>query len=579
MEFLKVLEYIKKESTAIDFEQKVNISILRNHTLENVSPYLTYNLFKAKVKPNITLGGYNNMVQEAINPSSAIYESSPQIIVLSLTLHEYLDAEDKFKPDTNSIKHELALILENLIKNSSALIITNTFVLPFYEEWGISNQNSTAKHAIAELNDFVRSYSIKNPSRLFNIDFNRIIAVLGEEKSMDYRFGYSSKVFFKNDFFESYAFEMCKIIKALMAKNKKCLVLDCDNTLWKGIIGEDGIDGIKLSKASTPGNVFYDFQSTVLQLHQRGVIIALCSKNNEEDVWEVLEKHPESLIKRSHLAAWKINWNNKAQNIMELSEELNIGLDYFVFVDDNPVECNFVKEQLPMVEVVQVPQKLYLYPDILLREGFFDTLTVSEEDKKRNELYQAESLRKHSQKSFADITEYLHSLDIVVSIGIDHAPSIARLAQLTQKTNQFNLTTRRYSEEEIKQFQNDSNASVMQFAVKDKYGDMGLTGMLMFKVSGKEITIDTFLLSCRILGRNIELAFMDYCINYMISKYNPEQIKASYFKTKKNAQTETFWDKIGFELIDETDGKKHYRMLPALFKKRDYNYINIQIID
>lgn len=579
MEFLKILDYIKKEGAVIDFEQKINISILRNHTVENLVPYLTYYLYRSRIRPAVTLGGYNNMVQEAIDPDAEVYRSSPQVIVLSLTLHEYMDAQNRFTVNTEAIKGEIALILDSLLKNSAALIVTNTFLLPFFGEWGISNTGSSCTAAVAELNSFIEGYSASHPSRIFCADFNRLTRQLGEERSMDYRFGYSSKLYFKNDFFDAYAREVSKVAKALMAKNKKVLVLDCDNTLWKGIIGEDGMDGIKLGKASSPGNIFYDFQSTVLQLQQRGVIIALCSKNNEEDVFEVLDKHPESPVRRQHLAAWKVNWDNKVQNIIQLSEELNIGLDYFVFVDDNPVECNLVKEHLPMVEVVQVPEKLYLYPDILLREGFFDTLTISEEDKKRNQLYQAESLRKHSQKNFSDIKDYLHALGIGLTIGIDHAASVPRLAQLTQKTNQFNLTTRRYSEEEVKSFQNDANASVMQFAVKDKYGDMGLTGMLIYKAEGQSVSIDTFLLSCRILGRDIELAFMDYCLAHILEKHQPAVIRASYLKSRKNAQTENFWQKIGFEQTGENDGNKEYELKPENFKKKNYDYITIHIIN
>ena len=473
----------------------------------------------------------------------------------------------------------MSLIIDNLIKNSSALIVVNTFSLSFYEEFGISNTQTTYNSSITELNNFITSYATQNSARVFVVDFNRITRILGEEKSMDYRFGYSSKLYFKNDFFESYANEIAKTVKALMAKNKKCLVLDCDNTLWKGIIGEDGMDGIKLGKDSSPGNIFYDFQSSVLQLYERGVIIALCSKNNEEDVFEVLDNHPDSLIKKKHLGAWKINWTNKVQNIMELSKELNIGLDYFVFVDDNPMECNMIKESLPMVEVIQVPEKLYFYPNILFKDGLFDSLSYSDEDKKRNELYQTELLRKNSQKQFSDIKGYLHSLDIVVSIGLDHSSSIPRLAQLTQKTNQFNLTTKRYSEEDIKLFQSSLNQNVIQFSVKDKYGDMGLTGMAIFKIESKEVLIDTFLLSCRILGRDIELAFMNYCIDFVSKTYQPKAIKSQYIRTKKNAQTEFFWDKLNFELVNENNDKKEYQLNPDLFKKNEYDYITIQLLD
>ena len=218
-------------------------------------------------------------------------------------------------------------------------------------------------------------------AQFFLVDFERIIRLLGEEKTIDYRFWYTSKALFKKDFLNAYAQEIVKIAKALKGRTKKCLVLDCDNTLWGGIIGEDGISGIKLDKHIYPDKLYYEFQQNVINLHERGIIIALCSKNNEEDVWEILDNHPSCLLKRRHVAAWRINWDDKSSNIKSIANELNLGIDSFVFVDDSPLECELVKKMLPDVTVLQVPQKLYTYPKILLHDGWFDTLHISEEDK------------------------------------------------------------------------------------------------------------------------------------------------------------------------------------------------------
>jgi FkbH-like protein len=283
-------------------------------------------------------------------------------------------------------------------------------------------------------------------------------------------------------------------------------------------------------------------------------------------------------LKKKHLAGWRVNWRNKVDNIIELSEELNIGLDYFVFVDDNPVECNLVKERLPLVEMVQVPEKIYTYPDILFKESYFDTLQISSEDKARNELYQAEMQRKESKRSYSDITDYFKSLDIELTIGVNKSENIVRLAQLTQKTNQFNLTTRRYSDGQITALLGDPNSDVYYFAVKDKFGDMGITGMLIAKQVNETVVIDNFLLSCRILGRNIEMAFIDYCLKDITQRRSPAYILADYISTKKNMQTSEFWSTVGFQKKESSNGITSYSIKPAELKKNNFDYIKLKIL-
>jgi len=213
------------------------------------------------------------MVQESMSADSKVLSSSPRIVVLSLTVHEYLNPDNPYQINTESIRNEIDLLIENLISKTNAILVLNTFDLPLYEENGIVNSDSSFTRELMEINKSISEACLANPSRVFKVDFNRIIAELGEERAIDYRFGYSARQFYKNEFFEKYAFEVSKIVRALLAKSKKCLVLDCDNTLWKGIVGEDGADGIKMSSSSYPGNIFHAFQASVIQLYQRGVII------------------------------------------------------------------------------------------------------------------------------------------------------------------------------------------------------------------------------------------------------------------------------------------------------------------
>jgi FkbH-like protein len=258
-------------------------------------------------------------------------------------------------------------------------------------------------------------------------------------------------------------------------------------------------------------------------------------------------------LKRKHLSSYRINWLDKAKNIDDLSVELNLNADSFVFIDDNPVECEFVKSLLPDVTVLQVPEKLYYLPEILFEDGLFDTLTLSEEDKIRTLLYQGEALRKKEKEKFSNLDEYLSSLQIEIIIHRAKPEEISRIAQLTQKTNQFNFTTKRYSEEQIKSFiENQDGYHVYSLAARDKFGDMGLTGLLIFKREDDNTAyIDTFLLSCRILGRKIEISFLNYCISRSEESWDIKRWKAEYIPTKKNQQIEKFWDQAGFDKISE----------------------------
>jgi len=311
-------------------------------------------------------------------------------------------------------------------------------------------------------------------------------------------------------------------------------------------------------------------------LANQGILICLNSKNNPKDVLDVLKNHPHCLLKEHHIVGFKINWENKVQNLVELAQELNLGIDSFVFVDDSDTECALVRKALEQVTVIQTPKKLYLYQECLLKEGYFDKLTFSQEDQKRTEMYKTDQKRGNAAKNFVNMEEFLSSLELEVFIHPMTEQEIPRVAQLSQKTNQFNLTTKRYSDADIGHFYTDPKIEIYTLSVKDKFGPYGLTGMMVVRIIDKtRAIVDSCLLSCRILGRRLELLFVGYVLEHLTQKYNISEWKAEFFKTKKNEQVEFFWEKFNFEWDQKIEGFKSYHLNSPDLAKIKLNYIKI----
>jgi len=363
-------------------------------------------------------------------------------------------------------------------------------------------------------------------------------------------------------------------IEAQMAsKRKKCLVLDLDNTLWQGVLGEDGIDGIKIG-GDYPGKAFAYWQNALLQLARTGVILTICSKNNLADVEEAWDKNPFMVLKKEHFSAMRINWNDKATNIRELADELNIGLDSMVFVDDNPAERELIRQALPMVAVPDFPAKPYeLMPFFKqLAERYFRIYRVTDEDRKKTEQYRANARRREAQAQFVDFDDYLRSLQIHIDIRALDEHNLARIAQMTQKTNQFNLTTRRYTEADVRRLA-DEGWHIYCIAVSDRFGDNGITGAIFVKPTGSaEVDIDTLLLSCRILGRGIEGAFFS-TIMRKLKDMGVNEVTATYLPTAKNSQVADFYDRMG--MTPTADGRYRLDLRGSDFPVKDLYDISL----
>jgi FkbH-like protein len=407
---------------------------------------------------------------------------------------------------------------------------------------------------IIDLSDFTHRYPIQD---LIDWKFYFISQMgLNPKLSKDFKAWYARK------------------IESVALKRKKCLVLDLDNTLWGGVLGEEGIDGVQIG-GDYPGKAFLYFQEALLELSKSGVILTICSKNNELDVLEAWEKNPFLVLKKEHFATYRINWTDKATNIKEMAEELNIGLDSFVFVDDNPTERELIKQLLPMVEVPEFPAQPYELPVFFqqLVNDYFKVYSITDEDRKKTQQYKANASRAQEQRNFVDFTDFLRSLNIQITIEQANEFNIQRIAQMTQKTNQFNLTTKRYTDADIRKYIQE-DWKIWCLSVADKFGDNGITGCVM--INGSEI--DTLLLSCRILGKGIEHAFLKKILS-LLQKEGLGEIKASYLPSLKNKQVSDFYDKNGFVLFSEdADGSKHYsiNLTDVDLTTEDYYHIIIK---
>lgn len=556
----------------LDFSwpQRARVRLLRNLTCEPLVPLLRLEGFRRLIRIDIDVADYDTYAQEIVDAGSATRRESCDMIVLALWLDLLpmaFDAHGALNPDAvlDHVGHQLAL----LRRHTGALIGINTFLPPMH------SVGAGDAAALARLNAGIHGFA-GSDGRVLVADFGRYVESIGRASAVDPRYYFMYKSPLQPAVLHMWAESLATALASQRGLVKKVLALDCDNTLWGGIVGEDGLNGIKLSPHDYPGNVFHTFQRQVLQLQRQGVLLALCTKNNEADVLEVLDAHPHALLRREHFAAWRINWENKADNLAAIARDLRIGLDAFVFIDDSPVECDLVRQLLPAVEVLRVPERVHLLPGLLAGyTGFFKMVTTAD-DLARTAQYQSERQRTAEASQAANLDEYLASLQLVAQIGPATADETARIAQLTQRTNQFNLTTRRYAPGEIEKMQQSPDCAVLAMHVRDKFGDYGLTGAAIVMHEHGIARIDTFLMSCRILVRRLEDALLAETVARAQSLWNVGRVTAEFLPTAKNAQVSDFFDKRGFTQTSGAEMEKRYVLdLPATALRHD-NFITVE---
>lgn len=574
MEDLKYVEILKRNALLakeVDDVAPYKIHILSNITCNQLKDILIYNLRKSNINPEIKIGNYDNIIQDSYNCSEA------QLVIVHYELTNVIDkytnfiedfAEEQITSLYQIIATEIDLIIRNL--HLAPTLVFNTFISAGV--YTNSLLKSKTDLLARKLNEYLYS---KDETNLQVLDINTTLAKVGTSSAFDFRLFYLSKTLYTISFWKEYVYALSSIVYRYTGSTKKAIIFDCDNTLWKGILGEDGIEGIDMSAHSKIGQIYNKIQQIGVWLSNQGVIIGLCSKNNLADVEKVLMSHNDMILRKKHIVISKINWQDKAHNLREIAKDLNIGLDSLVFVDDSSFEINLIKEQIPEIFTLQVSTALHEYPNQLLKlvERYF-YLKSSPDDIEKTKQYRTQFLRNEEKNKYQSIVDYLSSLGIEIQIKENDRSQIERIAQLTQKTNQFNLTTKRYTEHQIEMFMNSDTNRIFSISVKDKFGEIGLTALIMIKEKNDTVFIDNFLMSCRIMGRDIEKAIMNYFISKCKQK-GIKSIKATYIPTSKNIPVNDFYAESGFDIVNQEEEYKIYKLIISDYKPKDVEYIKI----
>jgi len=552
----KLSSYINKAKSldASKYEKKIRIAILGSYTTNGMEETLQVKCSEIDVGCISYVAGYNQYNQEILDQKSALYKFSPDVSFLLLDSRTILGklfylpysvSESERKQFIENKVSEISNLIKSFTTNSKSKLVITNLVLPTYSPYGIyeTKVNYGLQEMISDYNQQI-SKIIKNTESVYLYDFNGFTTRLGEQNVFDFRQFFYGDVKVSLECIPHLAQDLVGYIKAILGLNKKCIVLDLDNTLWGGIVGEDGFEGIKLGNDPI-GKAFVEFQKRLLALHQRGIILAINSKNNLDDAMRVIREHSDMVLKEENFSCVKINWNDKVQNMREIASELNIGLDSMVYLDDDPMNREYMRANLPQVLTVEMPRDVAQYAPVLMGLNDFDTLKITEEDLNRGNMYLQEKQRKVLEQQTTNIEDFLKQLKIKLKIKKANNLTIPRISQLTLKTNQFNLTTRRYQEEDIKKFL-DAGHWVGCVQVEDKFGDNGITGVFIIKKNSSEWLIDTFLLSCRIMGRGVEDSMMAEILK-KAKQEGVKTVKGEFIPTKKNAPSANFLSDYGFK--------------------------------
>ena len=560
------LAYFLNEAKTIEprkLGKKLRIAFLASSTINGFEETMRVKCFQKRIDCITYVADYNQYNQEILNHDSGLYQFKPDITFLILDtrhiLGEYFFSWHSI-PDGDRDKifqtkfEEIYNICKTFEKNFDSKLVITSLQVPNYSPYGINEERTlrSLKKIIYEINrGLSKEFEEGNNSpKIFIYDFNEFVRKFGENNIFNYKQFFSGDIKISTEYIPKFVNELMGYVYAITGITKKCIVLDLDNTLWGGIIGEDGFDNIKLGD-NPVGRSFVEFQKRLLALNQRGIILAINSKNNFDDAIEVIKKHPSMILRSDNFACVKINWDDKVVNLQKIAEELNIGLDSIVFFDDEPINQEYVRESLPEVLVMDLPKDSSQYAQILTEMKEFDVLKITEEDTKRSDMYLGQKKRKELETSVSNFNEFLKQMNIEVNVQKANSFSIPRISQLTLKTNQFNLTTRRYQEEEVLKFSSSDDKIVECVQVSDKFGDNGITGTYIIeKKNNDEWIIDTFLLSCRIMGRGVEEIMMNQIIEKAKSS-GIKRIKGEFIPTAKNRPAENFYEELGFKKENE----------------------------
>ena len=572
-------KYKNLNSLEYNYNKNVKVAFLTSNTSNGLKETMSVLCFENNIKSDIYLTPYAQYNQEILNNNSTLYSEKYDLIFFSIDVRNLLGdfiynpyalTDENRIEFYNSLESSLTTLFANLLQKTDCYIIVQNFNTIFNTSYGIleNDQEFGLYNIINKLNFWLIEYTKKN-KKVIIFDYNNFISNLGKENAFDEKLYHLGDIILKPNLIPRLSNEYLRYIKAFLGLQKKCIVLDLDNTLWGGIIGESDINQISLSPFND-GKPFYNFQNLLYSYYKRGVILAINSKNNYKDAINVIQNHPHMILKENYFTSIKINWNNKVDNIIEIAKDINIGLDSIVFIDDDDLNCEMVGKLLPEVEVVHLPKDPTRYLNTLINRNLFDTFTITKEDLNKGEMYEAENQRKKLNLSYSDINEYLLNLNIEVDIYKNYVNHLKRISQLTLKTNQFNTTTLRFNELQIEEKLNNSKNLIYSVNVKDKFGDSGITGVAILNTKDNKWMIENFLLSCRVLGRNIENVILEFIINEA-KKNDINYIEAHFIPSNKNMIAASIFQNNNFTLISKENNLEVWYLDINIFNRKKTN--------
>lgn len=544
---------------------EIKVAILGGSTTSEVRDMLELFLLKDGFKPVFFESDYGRYYEDAVFPNEKMLIFAPDIVYIHTTVRNiqeypgYSDTLQQVEDLLNKEVDKFVSIWEGIQEKFKCSIIQNNFELPSFRPLGNLDFNFSNGRCrfISSLNQKLLEEINKRPNIHIN-DINWLSAWIGLERWHDKKLWYAYKYAMGYDAIPYLAQNIQSIINAIFGKSKKCLVLDMDNTLWGGIIGDDGLQGIEIGKDSPEALAYEEFQEYIKVMKSRGILLAIASKNDEKNALDGLD-HPSSKLIRADFSAFFANWEPKSTNINSIAMNLNIGKDALVFVDDNPAEREIVRMHESAVFVPEIGSDVTQFINILDGLRLFETVSLSIEDINRSSQYLKDTERKRSIQNFGNYDEYLKSLEMKAIITPFSIGNIERVTQLTNKTNQFNLTTKRYSQAELATRINNRNFISLCGKLIDKFGDNGLVSVVSGEVLGKKLFIDLWLMSCRVLKRGMEDAMLSELLR--ISRGQVEEIIGTYIPTSKNSMVSNLYEELGFQFINiDSNGAVKWRL-------------------
>ncbi len=539
-----------------------NIAIMSGSTIGDIENILELFLLNNGIMPNFHIGEYGLFYENIVFDDDSLLNFKPDIIYIHTSLQN-LTQKPSATDSADVVQEKLESIykyyehLWQTAKKFNCTVIQNNFELPHYRLMG--NYDSVASSGLVnfinKLNAKFAQYAAENNNFYIN-DINYLSASVGIENWFSPTTWYAYKYCVNTQHIATLCHSIANIIKSVFGKNKKCVVLDLDNTLWGGIIGDDGPEGIYLGNESPVGMAYSEFQKYLKSLSSLGIMLSVCSKNEEKNALEGFERQ-DSTLKRDDFISFKANWDPKHLNIATIAKEINIGTDSLVFIDDNPAEREIVRVELPNVSVPEV-DAVEMYINSIDKSGFFEVTSLSQDDMRRNEMYKENAKRTELEQSFGNYSDYLLSLNQFANINAFNLQFAPRITQLINKTNQFNLTTKRYTESEVENIISSDNYISLYGQLTDKFGDNGIVTCLIANINGTCANIELWVMSCRTFKRHLEFAMFDEFITACKNK-GIKKITATYLPTAKNLIVSDYYEKIGFSLLSEDEqGCKTY---------------------